>query len=86
MYFVYIIESIVNGRWYIGSSDDPQRRLIEHNRGTTRSTRPYTPYKLIHNEKYSTKADALKREFQIKKSGRVRKDLKENIMALSSNG
>ncbi|MBI4252962.1 GIY-YIG nuclease family protein [Candidatus Uhrbacteria bacterium] len=79
MYYVYIIQSISTGGWYIGSSGDPARRLYEHNRGTTRSTKPFIPYKLIYTEKYSTKDEALKREFLIKKSGRIRKELKTKI-------
>ena len=79
MYFVYIIESIINHRWYIGSSDNPDRRLEEHNKGSTRSTKPFTPYKLIYSETYQTRAAAVKRELLIKKSGRIRNVLKKNI-------
>jgi len=88
MYFVYIIESERNGRWYIGSSDDPIRRLGEHNRGTTTSTKPYVPYRLIYTEALETKTDALKREHAIKRSGVIRKELKVQLknMASSSNG
>ena len=88
MYFLYIIESIANGRWYIGSSDNPERRLTEHNRGTTRSTKPYIPYRLIYIEKFDTKTDARKREYAVKQSGVIRKDLKEKLSysAPSSNG
>lgn len=87
MYFVYILESTVNSRWYVGSSDNPERRLHEHNSGKTRSTKPFIPYKIVYIKEYQTKIKALKNELLIKKSGRIRKELKERIhTALSSSG
>ncbi|MBU0646052.1 GIY-YIG nuclease family protein [Patescibacteria group bacterium] len=72
MYYLYIIESIECGRWYIGISENPERRLREHNSGKTRSTKPYQPYRLVYSEEYKTKTEARKRELQIKKSGIIR--------------
>ena len=74
------------GRWYIGSSEDPFRRVREHNAGKHRSTKGYKPYRLIHTEEFSTKTEAQQRERLIKKSGRIRKELKEKYSAPSSNG
>ena len=88
MHYVYILESIKTGRWYIGSASDVEKRLEQHNSGKTKSTKAYLPYKLIYRETYKIKSEARKREIQIKKSGAIRKDLKEkiSIMAPSSNG
>ncbi|MFA4846576.1 MAG: GIY-YIG nuclease family protein [Patescibacteria group bacterium] len=86
MHLVYILQSDHNGRWYVGSSDNPQRRLQEHNFGKHRSTKGYRPYQLIYTETYDTKTEALKREKLIKKSGRIRKELKQKLLAPSSNG
>ena len=76
MYFVYVLQSVRTGRLYIGSSSDPQRRLEEHNSGTTVSTKPFAPYILIYQESYEDKTVALRRERQIKNSGKLRKEIK----------
>ena len=86
MYFVYIIQSNANQKWYVGTSEDPERRLLEHNAGKTKSTKGYIPYQLIYKEAYATKREARKREILIKKSGRIRKELKQQLTASSSNG
>ena len=79
MYHVYIIESEETGKWYIGSTEDVQKRLTYHNAGKVRSTKPYIPYRLVYTESFSSKTDARKREILIKKSGRIRKEIKERL-------
>ena len=83
---VYIIESEETGKWYIGCTQDILLRLEYHNAGKVRSTKPYIPYKLLHAEKFPTKREARQREILLKKSGRIRKELKEKLMAPSSIG
>jgi hypothetical protein len=45
-WFVYILESEVNGSFYKGYSEDVAVRLDEHNRGKTAYTAPLRPWKL----------------------------------------
>ena len=87
-YFVYILQSVQCGRWYIGSIQDTEKRLSDHNSGKCRSSKPFVPYKIVYKEVFSTRGDARRREIQIKKSGRIRKDIKDRIEATapSSNG
>ena len=66
MYFVYILESLKRKRYYIGSSANVQKRIIAHNKGGTRSTKPYRPWHLIYIEEFQTKAEATKREWYLK--------------------
>jgi len=42
MYFIYIIYSTTSDKYYVGYSDNPIRRLLEHN------TKPYTTYTSKH--------------------------------------
>ena len=65
-YFVYILQSRKVKRFYIGFTIDLQRRLVEHNNGKTRSTRPFTPWKLIYFETFKDKKEAYKREWHLK--------------------
>ena len=65
--FLYIIQCEETGRFYIGSCICVKKRITDHNRGNTRSTKPYGPWKLVYCEKYSYLKDARKRERQIKR-------------------
>ena len=64
--FVYIIKSIEDGSQYVGMSEDPDRRLLEHNKGRVTSTKAKRPWKRIYLEKYDNKLEARKREKYLK--------------------
>lgn len=66
MHFLYILRSYVNSKYYIGSTEDLNKRLYYHNSGKVKSTKAYKPWKIIYTETYNNKVDALKREKQIK--------------------
>ena len=66
MYYTYIIQSQKNGRFYIGSCQDIDKRIERHNAGATPSTKPGRPWKLVYSETYETNSEALKREREIK--------------------
>ena len=61
-WFVYILESVNTGRLYRGCTEDPDRRLDQHNRGAVRSTKAYAPWRRIVLEEFPTKTEALQRE------------------------
>lgn len=66
MFYVYIIQSSKDGKYYIGFTSDIEKRLVWHNSGRNRSTKCRLPFKLIYKETFHNKKDALKRERQIK--------------------
>lgn len=66
-YYTYIIQSQKNGKYYIGSSENPKVRLQQHNWSRTPSTKSGIPWKLVYIEKYMTRSEAVKREYAIKK-------------------
>ncbi len=66
-YFVYILYSELMDKYYIGSSSDIEKRLLRHNAGATKSTKPGRPWKIIYFEEYRSKSEALKREKYIKR-------------------
>ena len=66
-YFVYILQSLKDGNYYIGSTPNVEARLASHNAGLQRSTKSRVPFIVIYTEEYSNKHDALIREKQIKK-------------------
>jgi len=79
MYYTYVLLSMRYNRIYIGISDDPQRRLTEHNAGQTKSTKAFRPYQIILIEKYPNRILARERE-KFLKSGCGREWIKLNYM------
>ena len=62
---VYILRNRKSGRHYIGSATDLQRRLADHQRGNTRSTRGGV-WKLVYSEALPSLSSARRREREIK--------------------
>ena len=67
MYSVYILKSISTGRYYVGSTQHPARRLAKHNAGHPYATKAYRRWKVVHLEEYPSRSDAIRREYEIKK-------------------
>ncbi len=52
---------------YIGYSSNLPARLLSHNKlGTKGWTLKYRPWELVHSEVFETKAEAMRRERQLK--------------------
>jgi putative endonuclease len=66
MYFAYVLYSPHYDRFYIGQTDNPEKRLKRHNLGLVRSTKAYRPWILIHSEEFETRYKAIRRERQLK--------------------
>jgi putative endonuclease len=66
MFFVYVLRSKNHNRFYIGMTTDVKRRLDEHNKGKTKSTKGYLPWTLFFFEDYPTRSLARKREVALK--------------------
>ena len=71
MYYVYILESLVDGDYYKGSTADYIKRLEEHNRGFNQFTRCKMPWKLIFVQEFSSKSEALIQEKKYKRCNEI---------------
>jgi len=61
--FVYILYNEKNDKFYIGQTNNIERRLIEHNSGKTNYTSRHNgEWKLVYKEDLSDRTLALKRE------------------------
>ena len=78
IYYVYVLISINFDKSYIGFTNNLERRLKEHNRGTSKYTRIYKPWEIIYFEKFETREEAREREKYFK-SAAGRKLLKNKI-------
>ncbi len=66
-FYVYIIQSSVDGTYYKGITENYFKRIEEHNSWLSRYTSRKMPWKLIYIERYETKSTGLKREKVLKK-------------------
>ena len=66
MFYVYIIESLISNKKYIGTTSDIDQRIRHHNSGANISTKKRGPWRLIYQETYENKKLAWLREKQIK--------------------
>lgn len=74
---VYILKSLTDGSYYVGMSDNTERRLEEHNRGKVTSTKSKIPWEKIYEEEYGNRIEARQREKYLKSAAgrRFRKNL-----------
>ncbi|MBT8490576.1 MAG: GIY-YIG nuclease family protein [Deltaproteobacteria bacterium] len=70
MFYVYILQSDSTGRFYIGHTNNLDRRLAEHNESSNKNSlttkRFKGPWQLVHSEQFATRSEAMIREKQIK--------------------
>ncbi|MBU1355163.1 MAG: GIY-YIG nuclease family protein [Candidatus Edwardsbacteria bacterium] len=80
-WFVYILQSAKDRRFYIGSTSDIEKRLAKHNAGGVDATKYRRPLALVYKEELPYKITAMTRERQLK-------SLKSHkaIQALVDNG
>ncbi len=70
----------------MGSTNNLERRLQEHNDGLVSSTKPYRPWRLAVYEAYSSEADAREHEQKLKAHGNAIKELKRRARGSLKNG
>ena len=76
MFYFYILRCS-DKTLYCGKTDNLEKRVKEHNSGSSRSakyTRGRTPVKLVYFEKFRTLGKALKREAEVKKWQKKKKE------------
>ncbi|MFN7258285.1 MAG: GIY-YIG nuclease family protein [Cyclobacteriaceae bacterium] len=62
MFFVYILKSSSDGRYYYGSTNSLEKRVLLHNAGRVKSTKSRIPFVLHYFEKFNTRKEAFKKE------------------------
>lgn len=65
-YYVYVIRSKRDNRWYTGFTVDLRKRFKEHNSNITGWTKNCGPFELIYYEASKNKTDARSREEYLK--------------------
>ncbi len=78
MFYTYVLKSSLDGKLYVGWTDDLKHRFIQHNLGKVQSTAPRRPFELVYYEAGSDKTKAIAREKYFK-TGFGRRFLKDRI-------
>jgi putative endonuclease len=67
MYTVYILQSPNFNKIYIGFTSNLEARFLSHNElGAKGWTVKFRPWTILHTEEFSAKAEAMKREKELK--------------------
>ena len=66
-FYVYIIQSEVDGTFYKGSTENPKNRIQQHNEGLSKYTSTKLPWKLVYVEELLSKKEMLIRERKLKR-------------------
>ena len=83
-YYVYILFSLKDQKFYIGYSKNLKQRISQHNYGEVKSTKNRRPLKLIHYEYFIDEGDAKSREVFLK-SGFGREQMKKALQNTLAN-
>ena len=78
-YWVYVLHSQKDGKYYIGSGEDALERLRRHNAGDYRFTKGHRPWSMVYQEKVKTRSEAMKLE-KFYKSGVGRRIVKSRLL------
>ncbi|MBI2315070.1 GIY-YIG nuclease family protein [Candidatus Daviesbacteria bacterium] len=76
MYYVYILRTSSN-TLYIGQTNNLEKRLKEHKEKKAKSAkylRYFSSFQLVYSETYNSRAEALKREYQLKQWPKAKKE------------
>ena len=76
-FFLYILRCF-DGSYYVGHTDDIQKRISEHTNGLCGYTRSRCPFEVVFTERFSSREDAINAEHKIKKWSRVKKEALAN--------
>lgn len=66
MFYTYVLQSEMDGKFYTGSTTDLKLRFEQHNKGLVESTKRRKPFLLIYYEACIDRDDASRREKYLK--------------------
>lgn len=73
-YYVYILRTSSN-TLYVGQTNDLDKRILQHRaKKGAKYIKYFTSFELIYSETFKTRAEAMKREAQLKSWPKVKKE------------
>ena len=80
-FHVYILRSLKDGSYYIGSTNNLEDRVERDNQGRSQYTKSKRPWNLVYSEEHLDRSSAVKRENRIK--GRKDRQFIETLVRTS---
>ena len=65
-WYVYILQSELDSRYYVGYTKHLGERLTRHNEAEAGWSKGRGPWKLVYFEEYETRSEAMTREKEVK--------------------
>ncbi|MBI2578052.1 MAG: GIY-YIG nuclease family protein [Candidatus Wildermuthbacteria bacterium] len=81
MFCVYLLQSEKDNSFYIGQTNDLEKRLARHNNGFVVSTKKKIPWCLLGYEKYQSRNEARWREHELKQSYSKKRKFIESFLS-----
>jgi putative endonuclease len=75
-YFVYILRTSGN-TFYIGQTNNLKKRIEQHKEKSGKSAkylRMFLDFEVVYTEKFTSRTDAMKREAELKKLSKIKKE------------
>ena len=66
MYYVYILKSLKDNQFYVGITNNVERRLYEHNIGNCKSTKFRIPFEIVYKKECKDRSLARQDEKYLK--------------------
>lgn len=81
MYYIYVLYSLRDGKFYVGKTTNLGERLKKHTKGEVRSTRNRRPLQLAYFEEFKEAKLAFLRERELKlpSAGTFKKELRDRL-------
>ncbi len=87
--YIYILYNVVHDKFYIGQTYSLSKRIVEHQTGKGQYTSRYSgDWKFVYYESYQSRAEAMRRERQLKRlksKEYLKRFVKEKRMSASSS-
>ena len=79
MFYVYLLYSKNSNQYYIGQTNNLQRRYVEHKTGKSVYTSRASDWELIYYEAFVSRRLAMRRENKLKPRGKAYQELLKRI-------
>ena len=66
IYYVYVIKSEKDNRFYKGLTQDLEKRINQHNMGVNKSTKGFRPWVLLYSKVFTSRIEATDYEKYLK--------------------
>lgn len=80
MYYVYILKSLKDNKYYIGQTNDLDRRIRQHMLGKVISTKYRRPFKIVGYKIYESRSQSMWVEHELKAHGDKKKKFIDRII------